>query len=230
MNWHLVFDVFGAASAFAMTVLVYRWRIEKSDQEAVAAFSSGYADALVFGAALGGYGLGTLNLILSDVPGIGRSIVGALAGTIAGVEIYKWQRGIIGSTGLIFVTGFSTTVIIGRIGCSLSGLEDQTYGIVTNLPWAWDFGDGLTRHPVALYESLSMLAFLIFALISLAKRTPFFMKNGFYLLVGFYGFQRFICEFFKPYGTIVGPFNLFHLVCFVLMAYAFTMIMKDREY
>jgi phosphatidylglycerol:prolipoprotein diacylglycerol transferase len=230
MNWHLIFDVLGAGSAFAMTVLVYRWRIEKFNQEAVAAFSSGYAFALVFGAALGGYGLGTLNLILSDVPGIGRSIVGALAGTIAGVEIYKWQRGIVGSTGLIFVTGFSTTVIIGRIGCSLSGLEDQTYGIVTNLPWAWDFGDGLARHPVALYESLSMLAFLIFALISLAKRTSFFMKNGFYLLVGFYGFQRFFWEFFKPYETIVGPFNLFHLVCFVLMAYAFTMIMKDREY
>jgi phosphatidylglycerol:prolipoprotein diacylglycerol transferase len=230
MNWHLIFDVLGAGSAFAMTVLVYRWRIEKFNQEAVAAFSSGYAFALVFGAALGGYGLGTLNLILSDVPGIGRSIVGALAGTIAGVEIYKWQRGIVGSTGLIFVTGFSTTVIIGRIGCSLSGLEDQTYGIVTNLPWAWDFGDGLARHPVALYESLSMLAFLIFALISLAKRTSFFMKNGFYLLVGFYGFQRFFWEFFKPYGTIVGPFNLFHLVCFILMAYAFTMIMKDREY
>jgi phosphatidylglycerol:prolipoprotein diacylglycerol transferase len=230
MNWHLIFDVLGAGSAFAMTVLVYRWRIEKFNQEAVAAFSSGYAVALVFGAALGGSGLGTLNLILSDVPGIGRSIVGALAGTIAGVEIYKWQRGIVGSTGLIFVTGFSTTVIIGRIGCSLSGLEDQTYGIVTNLPWAWDFGDGLARHPVALYESLSMLAFLIFALISLAKRTSFFMKNGFYLLVGFYGFQRFFWEFFKPYETIVGPFNLFHLVCFVLMAYAFTMIMKDREY
>jgi phosphatidylglycerol:prolipoprotein diacylglycerol transferase len=230
MNWHLVFDVLGAASAFAMTVLVYRWRFERSDQEAVAAFSTGYAVALVLGAALGGYGLGTLNLMLSGEPGIGRSIVGALAGTIAGVEIYKWLRGIVSSTGLIFVAGFSTTVVIGRIGCSLSGLEDQTYGIVTNLPWAWDFGDGLARHPVALYESLSMLVFLIFALISLAKRTPVFMKNGFYLLVGFYGFQRFVWEFFKPYGTIVGPFNIFHLVCFALMAYAFTMSMRNRAY
>jgi phosphatidylglycerol:prolipoprotein diacylglycerol transferase len=56
------------------------------------------------------------------------------------------------------------------------------------------------------------------------------MKNGFYLLVGFYGFQRFVWEFFKPYGTIVGPFNIFHLVCFALMAYAFTMSMRNRAY
>jgi phosphatidylglycerol:prolipoprotein diacylglycerol transferase len=230
MNWHLVFDVLGAALAFAMTVLVYRWRIERSDQAVVAAFSTGYSVALVLGAVVGGYGLGTLNLMLSGEPSVGRSIVGALAGTIAGVEIYKWWRGIAGSTGLIFVAGFSTTVIVGRIGCSLSGLDDQTYGIVTNVPWAWDFGDGLARHPVPLYESLSMAAFLIFALISFANRTPFFMKNGFYLLVGFYGFQRFVWEFFKPYGTIVGPFNLFHVVCVALMAYAFAMIMENREY
>ena len=213
-----------------MTVIVYRWRLEQPDEVSVAAFSSGYAIALVVGAALGGYGLGTLNLVLSDVPGIGRSIVGALAGTIVAVELYKALRGISGSTGLVFVAGFSTTVMIGRIGCLLSGLEDQTYGTVTNLPWGWDFGDGLARHPVPLYESVSMAVFLIFALISFANRTPFFMKNGFYLLVGFYGLQRFVWEFFKPYGTLIGPFNVFHVVCLVLIAYAFTMTMRKSSY
>ena len=128
------------------------------------------------------------------------------------------------------MAGFSTTVMIGRIGCLLSGLEDQTYGTVTNLPWGWDFGDGLMRHPVPLYESASMANFLIFALVALANRAPFFMKNGFYLLVGFYGAQRFVWEFFKPYGPLIGPLNVFHVVCLILVAYAFLMIMRNRDY
>ena len=176
----------------------------------------------------GGYGFGTLNLALTEVPGIGRSIVGALAGTIVAVELYKVFRGISGSTGLVFVAGFSTTVMIGGIGCFFSGIEDQTYGIATNLPWAWAFGAGITRHPVPLYEYVSMAAFLIFALVSLANRTPFFMTNGFYLLVGFYGVQRFIWEFFKPYGTVLGPLNLFHLVCLGLVAYALVMSLRTK--
>lgn len=230
MNWHIVFDILAATSAFAITVLVYRWRLERADQEPVAAFSAGYAVALVLGAALGGYGLGTLNLALSGVPGVGRSIIGALAGTIASVEVYKRFRGIAGSTGLIFVAGFSTTVIVGRVGCLLSGIEDQTYGTPTALPWAWDFGDGIARHPAPLYESILMAAFLIFALLSFTNRAPFFMKNGFYLLVGYYATQRFFWEFLKPYGTVIGPFNVFHLVCLGLVAYALTMIIRNRDY
>lgn len=229
MNWHLVFDLLASVSASLFTVCVYKWRLERPDAHSPQAFNPGYAVALVVGAALGGYGLGTLNLALSGVPGIGRSILGALAGTIIGVELYKTFRGMSGSTGLIFVAGFSATVMIGRIGCLLSGIGDQTYGTATSLPWAWNFGDGVARHPAPLYESISMAAFLIFAVVSLANRTPFFMKNGFYLLVGFYASQRFIWEFFKPYGTVIGPFNIFHLVCLGLIVYAFFMIMRKID-
>jgi hypothetical protein len=54
MNWHIFFDLLASASAFAITVLVYRWRLERADQETIAAFSAGYAVALVLGAVLGG--------------------------------------------------------------------------------------------------------------------------------------------------------------------------------
>ena len=64
MNWHIVFDLLASASAFVMTVIVYRWRLERADQEPVATFSTGYAVALVLGAALGGFGLGTLPAML----------------------------------------------------------------------------------------------------------------------------------------------------------------------
>ena len=94
----------------------------------------------------------------------------------------------------------------------------------TSLPWGHDFGDGVLRHPVQIYESASMLLFLIVALECFARRQPFFMANGFYLMVGFYASQRFIWEFLKPYGTVLGPFNAFHIVCVILILYAAWMI------
>ena len=92
---------------------------------------------------------------------IARSIVGALAGAIAAIELFKAVRGIRGSTGLIFVPAFATTVMVGRWGCFLSGLEDETHGTPTSLPWGVDLGDGMMRHPVQLYESFTMGLFLL---------------------------------------------------------------------
>ena len=42
--------------------------------------------------------------------------------------------------------------------------------------------------------------------------------------IGFYGAQRFAWEFIKPYGMLVGPFTLFHLLSAALIAYAVVMI------
>jgi phosphatidylglycerol:prolipoprotein diacylglycerol transferase len=206
-----------------MTAVCYRWRLGESAAR-IETIGAAYALLLVLGAIAGGYGAGTLNLWVSGEPGFGRSIVGALAGAITAIEIFKWRKGIRGSTGLIFVPAFATSVIIGRIGCYLSGLEDNTYGLPTALPWGHDFGDGVLRHPVQLYESFSMLLFLAAVLILLARRQPFFMRNGFYLMVLFYSGQRFIWEFLKPYGPIVGPFNLFHFICAGLCCYSIWMM------
>ena len=50
------------------------------------------------------------------------------------------------------------------------------------------------------------------------------IANGFYLAVGFYGAQRFVWEFIKPYGALIGPFTLFHLLSAAIVAYAIVMI------
>ncbi len=107
-----------------MTLVCYRWRLSDA-ADRVESIGMAYAFALVLGAIAGGYGAGTLNLWLSGVPGFGRSIVGALAGAIIAIELFKWRKGIRGSTGLIFVPAFATSVVIGRIGCYLSGLRRQ---------------------------------------------------------------------------------------------------------
>lgn len=224
---HTVFDALAAATSLGVTVFAYRWRLADAAAR-IDAGGMGYVIALLAGAALGGYGLGSLNMVLSGEPMISRSIVGALAGAIAAIEVFKLWRGMAGSTGLIFVPAFATSVFIGRWGCFLSGLEDETHGTPTGLPWGVDLGDGIPRHPVQIYESLAMGCFLLLALVLIGRRNPWFMGNGFYLLVAYYAGQRFLWEFLKPYGVVIGPFNLFHLVCAGLVAYAAVMIGKSH--
>jgi prolipoprotein diacylglyceryltransferase len=225
---HLGFDFLAAMSALAVTAVAYRWRLKDAGRKIETA-GPAYALALVAGAAAGGFGAGTLNLWLSGEGGVGRSILGALAGAILAVELFKAMRGIRGSTGIIFVPAFATSVAVGRWGCFLSGLEDQTHGTPTDLPWGHDFGDGVLRHPVQLYESFVMAGFLALALYLIGRRSPFFMRNGFYLLVLVYAGQRFLWEFLKPYQTLLGPLNLFHFLCVGLMIYSAVMLAKSRS-
>jgi phosphatidylglycerol---prolipoprotein diacylglyceryl transferase len=69
-----------------------------------------------------------------------------------------------------------------------------------------------------------MVAFLAIFLSRLARRDAFWTQNGFYLAVGFYGAQRFVWEFIKPYGPIVGPFSVFHFLSAALVVYAASML------
>jgi len=223
VNVHAWFDIAAALAAAAMTIGCFFWRLRDAAARIERA-GAGYAVALVVGATLGGYVAGTANLWLSGEPGVARSIVGALAGGIAAIELFKRARGITGSTGIIFVPAFCTSVAIGRWGCFYSGLTDHTHGIPTALPWGHDFGDHVARHPVQVYESAAMAAFLVYTLAMLARRDPFFLRNGFYLMVLWYAAQRFCWEFFKPYAPVLGPLNLFHLICLGLIAYALMMI------
>jgi len=225
VNVHAWFDLAAATAAACMTVACFSWRLRHAAVRVEQA-GVGYVAALVAGAALGGFGAGTANLWLSGEPGVARSIVGALAGAIVAIECYKRARGISGSTGIIFVPAFCTTVAIGRWGCFCSGLTDHTHGCPTTLPWGHDFGDNVLRHPVQLYESAAMAAFLVYALAMLASRDVFFLRNGFYLMVLWYAAQRFCWEFFKPYAPVLGRLNLFHLICLGLIAYALTMMTR----
>jgi prolipoprotein diacylglyceryltransferase len=183
-----------------------------------------YLAVLVFGAGLGAVAFGSANLWLSGQPGIARSIEGAVAGAILAIEIYKRFAGIAPRTGARFALPFAVGVAVGRIGCFLSGIEDFTYGAPTSLPFAHDFGDGILRHPVQLYESVAMAAFAAVYVWRVLRRDRFFIEQGFYLAAGFYGAQRFVWEFIKPYGALAGPFTLFHLLSTAVLVYAVAMI------
>lgn len=205
-------------------MIVYRKFIAPSRQHPIDQGYQHYVLMLAFGSLLGATALGTANLWISDVPGLGRSILGSLLGAIIGIEWYKHRHGLRQSTGAAFVVPLALGIAVGRIGCLLSGLDDYTYGSETTLPWGWDFGDGLNRHPVQIYESISMGGFLLGFLALLKLRPQIAIKSGFYLFAAWYGIQRFGLEFMKPYGELIGPFNIFHLGCIILLVYALNMM------
>ena len=227
---HAAFDLLAWAGAATGGYLAYRWRLASGYRRIAERLDARYFIALVGGSLLGSYGLGTLNLHLSDVPGVGRSILGAIVGGTLAIELYKIRRGISGSTGIVFAVPLLVAIGIGRWGCFFAGIDDHTHGIPTALSIGHDFGDGIPRHPVQLYESATMLAALAIVLWQLRRRSAFVLRNGFYLVVGWYGLQRFALEFLKPYAAIAGPLNLFHLLSAVLVAYSAWMLLRSTRH
>ena len=215
---HSLFD----ALAFLTALAVYRffpvsapglpaepWRIHPL-----------YIALASLGATAGAYLAGSANLWLTGIGGVARSIEGAIAGAVIAIEALKWRSGVRGSTGLRFVAPLAAATAVGRLGCFFAGLDDMTYGTPTTLPWGADFGDGVPRHPVQLYESAVMAVFLLVFVMLVRRGDPRLLRTGFYLFVGVYAVQRFAWEFLKPYGTLLGPLNLFHLISLALLAYA----------
>ena len=217
---HILFDLAAWISAGVLARALYVWRLREQAAEAVARTGPDYVVALALGVIAGAWGFGSWNTAMSDVPHPSHSVAGALAGGIVGVEIYKALCGITVSTGAIWVGPIALGIAIGRWGCLLAGLGDETYGIPTSLPWAVDLGDGVPRHPVQLYESLAMLAFLVVYLVALARGAAWTRGRAFYLFVFWYAAQRFVWEFLKPYPDLVGPLNLFQLLALAMILYA----------
>jgi phosphatidylglycerol---prolipoprotein diacylglyceryl transferase len=87
----------------------------------------------------------------------GQSIVGGLLGGLIGVELAKALTRQTRSTGDAMVWPIAIGLAVGRIGCFVAGLHDDTFGVVTSLPWGMDFGDGIARHPTQLYDAIVVL-------------------------------------------------------------------------
>jgi phosphatidylglycerol:prolipoprotein diacylglycerol transferase len=230
VNAHTIFDLFAWASGALIGLGVRsRYLREGVPSGFRIAQHPGYTIAVALAAGVGAYLAGGFNMALAGLPPLGHSIAGAIAGGIVGAEGYKLVRGIKGSTGLIFVAPLAAGIAIGRWGCFLSGLPDYTYGTPTTLPWGVDFGDGITRHPVQLYESFAMLGFLLWFVWQLSRRSSLVLRSGFHLLVGFYAVQRFVWEFLKPYPKVLGPFDMFHFLMLTLFAYSLWMLWGERR-
>lgn len=219
----------GDLAAWVSAGLAARWQIRAfpAEAERLALMTGpGYFLALAAGALLGAWLAGSLNTVpVGLAPS--HSIAGALAGGIAGVEVWKWRHGVRESTGGGFVVPLAVGIMVGRLGCLFTGLPDLTYGSPTTLPWAVDLGDGIGRHPVQLYESLAMAMFLLAFVAARRRRAAWATRHGFHAFVTWYGVQRFGWEFLKPYPKLAGPLDLFHLLCLGLIVYGITWWRRD---
>jgi hypothetical protein len=102
-------------------------------------------------------------------------------------------------------------IAIGRVGCFLTGLADDTYGVATQLPWGIDFGDGVRRHPTQLYE-IAFLA-LLAAVLAWRARRPYPRGDQFKrFMVGYLGW-RLAVDFIKPPHVTLLGMNPIQLAC-----------------
>jgi phosphatidylglycerol:prolipoprotein diacylglycerol transferase len=170
----------------------------------------------IVAAAFLGAAVGSKLLVLADHPALtfahlveplalldGKTIVGALVGAWVAVEWTKRRIGVTRATGDVFAIPLTVGIAIGRIGCFLTGLADNTHGLPANLPWAIDYGDGIPRHPAQLYEIAFLLLALLPVLVWLARRPH---REGDLFKVFMLGYLAFRLglEFLKPGDPIVG--------------------------
>ncbi|RBL93966.1 diacylglyceryl transferase [Chitinophaga flava] len=179
-----------------------------------------------FGALLGSRLLGSLE----NPPGLwqadhplyyiyqNKTIVGGLLGGLAGVEIIKKIIGERQSTGDLFTYPLILAMIIGRIGCFSMGIYEETYGVPTSLPWGMNLGDGLHRHPVALYEIVFLL--LWWQLFRYLSRRYVLVSGGrFKLLMIGYLLFRFLLDFIKPGYRFAFGLGSIQLACLAGLIY-----------
>lgn len=168
--------------------------------------------ALLGGAILGAFLGSKLLHLLEHLPALveanrpeawlaGKSLLGGLLGGTAGVEIVKRHLGWSRPTGDAWVPALAVGIVVGRIGCQLSGPWDLTFGSPTNVPWAWDYGDGIGRHPTAAYE-MFLVAMLGAAIAAWGTTKPGARFAAF--LLGYCAI-RFALEFMKPPFGAPGP-------------------------
>lgn len=145
----------------------------------------------------------------------GRTIVGALLGGWAATELGKGWAGISRSTGDRYVVPLTVGMAVGRVGCFLSGVEDGTHGVVTAGPWGMDLGDGLLRHPTALYE----IGWLVALGVGLSRWSPAVRGDRFLgFMAGYLGF-RFAVEFLKTQPAVLAGLSSIQLACMLGLAY-----------
>jgi hypothetical protein len=123
----------------------------------------------------------------------GKTVVGGLIG----VALTKKSAGIGLSTGDDLTLPLIAGMPIGRVGCFLTGLSDNTQGLSTSLPWGVDFDDGIARHPASLYEALFLLA--LGAALAASRRRITRDGDAFKAFMLAYLADRLFADFWKPY-------------------------------
>lgn len=156
----------------------------------------------------------------------GQTVVGGLLGAWLAVEIQKRRLGITTPTGDLLAVPAALSIAVGRIGCFLSGLPDGTYGIATSMPWGVDLGDGIARHPTALYETVFLVLLagvLMVAFERLAAGLTFVLFVSSYLLF------RLVVDSMKPGDPLALGLTAIQWACVGGLAYYGVRFARARQ-
>ncbi|MED1201643.1 prolipoprotein diacylglyceryl transferase [Heyndrickxia acidicola] len=160
----------------------------------------------------------------------GKTIVGGLLGGLIGVETAKKIIGWEHSTGDDFVFPLIVGMMIGRVGCFLTGLSDHTYGTPTNWITGVDFGDGIKRHPTQLYE-IAFLFLLGIVLLRIRTAPSKMLWEGYLFqlfMLGYLSF-RLLIDFIKPTPHPYFYLNNIQLACIAGIVYYVQLMFKKRH-
>ncbi len=228
---HLLFEILAYSIGFRYYLsLRKKYSDPISNENRIWIFIGAVAGALIFSRVLG---------IIENFPVISsgnltfihylsnKTIVGGLLGGLIGVEITKKIISVKASSGDLMAYPIILGMILGRIGCFLSGLKDGTYGIASDLPWAIDLGDGIRRHPTNLYE----IVFLLLLWIFLAKLEKKKLTDGakFKIFLSGYLLFRLLIEFIKPYPALIFGLSPIQLACVAGLIYYYQVFLFPKK-
>lgn len=154
-----------------------------------------------------------------------KTILGGLLGGLFMVECTKKIIGETSSSGDLFTFPLILAMIIGRIGCFGNGIYESTYGIETTFITGMDLGDGLFRHPVALYE-IGFLVLLWIGLVWLEKHIQLESGYRFQFFMIAYLLFRFVIDFIKPGSKYFLGLGTIQICCLLGLIYYSNTIFK----
>lgn len=200
-------SAYGWITLFGLLVGGWFWsRRWKSDEGSFAVFVGAVCGAflgakLMFLIAEGWMVIGQDKWLLQWL--VGKSIVGALPGGYAGVEITKRLIGLRKATGDWFAVGVPLSIAVGRIGCLLYGCCPGKICEPSRI--SLTDAHGVERWPAVPLE-LGFNALFVLAILPIAIR-----KGGrgqlFHLYLIFYGVFRFWHEFHRDTPKWFGDFS-----------------------
>jgi prolipoprotein diacylglyceryltransferase len=217
----LVHTLFEVAAFYVGARLYVRERAREADP-----LPAGRRAAVIVAAAVGALA-GSRLLAVLEQPGLfagasagevlvllfaNKTIVGGLLGGLVAVEAAKRAMGERRRSGDLLAYPILAAMAVGRVGCFLAGVEDGTAGLPSGLPWALDQGDGVPRHPTALYE-IAFLLTLWGALRAAEKRRGLREGERFALFVTAYLAWRLGVEFLKPVGDFALGLSAIQWAC-----------------
>ncbi|HEY5370538.1 MAG TPA: prolipoprotein diacylglyceryl transferase family protein [Hanamia sp.] len=230
--WHIVLETIGFIAGYRYFVYLRKKQSDSIESENRTWILIG----ATFGALLGSRLIGGLenppdmlaskNILAHFYEN--KTIVGGLLGGLFGVELVKKAIGEKQKSGDLFTYPIILGMMIGRIGCFSMGVYEETYGTATSLPWGMNLGDGVLRHPVALYEILFLGCTWIF-LIMIEKKFGFAPGAKFKLFMILYLFYRLMQDFIKPHYTFPFGLSTIQLTCIAGLIYYSPYIFNPKK-